>query len=145
VRKGNRVIEDQVEYKALILIAAKPDRMRDSLYTLLKTMTGLDIVGPADDSSSALRMVSVYSPALVLLDTNMPGEDVFTVLKRIKADGSQSRCLVLVNNILQEQQVRSAGADAALIKGYSAAELFEIIERMLSQDAGQLASTSKGV
>lgn len=116
---------------AAVLVAAKPSRIRDSLHVLLKTMRGITIVGPADDGASALRMVSEHHPALVLLDTNLPGEDALTVLKRIKANGSRSRWLVLSDTFGQQREARSAGADAALVKGFSTEKLFQTVEELL--------------
>ena len=52
-----------------VLIAAKPSRMRDSQYVQLKTVSGINIVGFADDSASSLKMISERRPALVLLVT----------------------------------------------------------------------------
>jgi two-component system response regulator YesN len=117
----------------LVLIAAKPGRLRDALYALLDGMQGINIVGCADDSSSALRMISVHHPALVLLDTNLPGEKVTTVLKRIKTNGAQSRCVILTDTFKQRREALAAGIDAALVKGFRTAELFEIIEGLLSE------------
>lgn len=123
--------EDKAEHSAPVLIAAKPGRPRDSLHILLKMILGINIIGLASDSSSALAMVSEHHPALVLLDTNLPGEEMTTLLRRIKANGSQSRCLVLSDNFRQQLEARSAGADAALVKGFSTIKLFEAIERLL--------------
>ncbi len=125
--------EDKVERNAPVLIVAKPDRLRDSLQFLLKTVPEINIVGLADDSSSALRLVSEHRLALVLLDTNLPGEEMTTVLRRIKADGSRSRCLVLSDTFEQQRRARSAGADVALVKGFSVAELFEVMEKLLPE------------
>ena len=115
----------------LVLIAGRPSRMRDSLYILLKTIPGIDIIGYADDGSSALRMVADHRPALVLLDANLPGEGFSALLKRIKGNGFRSRCLVLADNVQQRREAQAAGADATLVKGYPAVKLFETIERLL--------------
>jgi DNA-binding NarL/FixJ family response regulator len=132
VRQGNAA------YRSPVLIAARPGRMRDSLHTLLESMLGLNIVGHADDSAAALRMVIEQRPALVLLDTNLPGEGVPSVLKRIKANGSQSRCLVLADSVQQQREAQAAGADVALLKGFPAVELFESVEELLvDREAGK--------
>jgi DNA-binding NarL/FixJ family response regulator len=123
--------ENRIEASTRVLIAARPDRMRDSLRFLLRTMPGIDIIGPADDSSSTLRMVSEHRPALVLLDTNLPGEKIPSLLKQIKAHGSPGRCLVLSENSRQQQETRAAGADAALLKGFSTEQLFETVAALL--------------
>jgi len=132
-------VEDEIKPGALVLVAARPDRMRVSLQTLLM-VNGINVIGHADDSSSAVRMVSKHRPALLLLDTNLPGEEVSTVLKQIKANGSQSRCLVLVDNVQQQQEAKSAGADAVLLRGFRTAKLIEVVESLLPRDAGRLAS-----
>jgi DNA-binding NarL/FixJ family response regulator len=117
---------------ASVLVAARPDRMRDSLLILLKSVLGINIVGQAGDSSAALRMFSEHHPALVLLDTNLPGEGFVTMLQHIKSDGFQSRCLVLADDAQRQQQAQAAGADAALLKGFTTAELFETTKRLLT-------------
>jgi DNA-binding NarL/FixJ family response regulator len=60
--------------------------------------------------------IAEQRPAVLLLDTDLPGEGVLTVLARIVARGSQSRCLVLADSIQQRQEARAAaaGADAVL-------------------------------
>jgi len=122
---------DKAERNAPVLIAAKPDRLRDSLQFLLETMPEINIIGPADDSSLALRLISEHHPALVLLDTNLPGEEMTTVLRWIKANGSRSRCLVLSDTFEQQQRAKSAGADVALVKGFSSAEFFRVMKKLL--------------
>lgn len=124
-------IEGNGNGNELVLIAGRPCRMRDSLHILLKTMPGIDIIGHADDGSSALRMITERQPALVLLDTNLPGEMFFTLLKRIKGNGFHSRCLVLVDDVQQRREAQAAGADAVLVKGFPAAKLFETMEKLL--------------
>ena len=123
--------KDQTRRDAPVLIAAKPSRMRDSLRFLLKTVSQISVIDLADDSASALRMISEHHPALVLLDTNLPGEEMTAVLKQIKADGFQSRCLVLSDTFEQQREAQSAGADVVLVKGFPAAELFDIVEGLL--------------
>jgi len=106
--------------------------MRDNLKLLLRTIPGIEIVGQADDSSSALRMSAEHRPALVLVDTNLPNDDVLTVLRQIKARQPQTRCLVLADNGQKQEDIAAAGADAVLRKGFPAEELFDTVERLLS-------------
>ena len=113
-----------------ILIASQSGRMRDSLRLLLATAPGVEVIGCADDSASALAQVAGLCPALLLLDANLPGENVLSVLKRIRDDGCRPRCLVLVDTQRQQGDALAAGADAALIKGYATAKLFEVITEL---------------
>jgi DNA-binding NarL/FixJ family response regulator len=107
--------------------------MRDSLHFLLRTVPGIETVGSADDSSSALRIISDLCPALVLLDTNLPGEDTVTVLRRLQADACRPRCLVLADTRQQQRDAMAAGADAVLLKGYTTTRLFQVIQTLTSE------------
>jgi two-component system nitrate/nitrite response regulator NarL len=105
---------------------------------------GIDVIGQADDSSSAMRMISEQNPALVLLDTNLPDKGTYSILKRVKANGSTSRYLVLADSVRERRDAYSAGADAALIKGFCTAKLIELVKSLLSQEAGTLGSDFGG-
>ena len=45
---GRIPVVNEAEHNASILIAARPCRVRDSLYLLLKTMPGIEVIGRAD-------------------------------------------------------------------------------------------------
>jgi DNA-binding NarL/FixJ family response regulator len=114
------------------LIAAKPGRMRDCLHALLKAVSHIQVIGCADDGASALKLVIEHEPDLVLLDTNLAEAQAYLVLEQIKATRPQTRCIVLADTAQQRQLAEAAGADAALIKGYRAARLAEVIENLAS-------------
>ena len=82
-------------------------------------------------------MVSEYHPALVLLDTNLPGKGAISVLKRIKTNGCRSQCLVLSGTIRQKRESQAAGADVALLKGFSTEQFLEIIEALLVEQEAE--------
>ena len=85
-----------------------------------------------------MSFIAKHHPALALLDTNLPGEGFMPVLWEIKGNGSQSRCLVLADDVRQQREARDAGADVALLKGFPAAELFEAIGRLLTKQKGDV-------
>lgn len=113
------------------LIVARPGRLRDALSALLTTIPRLEIVGQADDSSSALKMVAEHHPTLVLLDSTLLDDEVKAMVKQIKTRWPQIRCIVLAGNPEQQQIVRSAGADDVLLKAYPAANLLASLEKLL--------------
>jgi two-component system NarL family response regulator/two-component system response regulator DevR len=121
---------------ASALIAAKPGPLRHVLYTLLLAMPQLESVRQTDDATSTLQAITEHHPVLVLLDASLPGNSTLTVVKEIKAGRSPSRCLVLADNKEQQRVSLAAGADGALLKGFPAARLLEIIEELV---AGQKA------
>ncbi len=101
-------------------------------------------------------MVREQHPALVLLDTNLyhqediprrteqslslpkrvpiPAKQVSALAKQIKAQQPETRCLVLADNVHQQQAVTdAAGANGALLKGFSTAMLFAAIQQVLGE------------
>jgi len=77
-------------------------------------------------------MIPEHSPALVVVDVAWPGDGVSTMLRQIKDKEPRSRCLVLTEDRQQQQEAIDAGADVALIKGFPAARLFDIIEMLVT-------------
>jgi len=120
---------------ALVLIVARPGRIRDGLQALLTGAHRTESVRQASDGPSALRMIIAQHPALVILDTGLPCDEVQAVLRQVMAQDPRHRCLVLAlaDNTQQRQAAGAAGADAVLFKGASATQFFATIERLLSR------------
>lgn len=112
---------------------ARPGRLREALYALMATIPQLEIVGQAADSSVALRMITEWNPTLILVDSSLPDNEVNAMLEQIKMERSHPYCIVLANNEQQQKVVISAGADEVLLKGFSTADLFAVIEKAMSR------------
>jgi DNA-binding NarL/FixJ family response regulator len=102
----------------LILVAAKPGVLRDGFQAVLAAIPRTKVIDPVDNSASALRAVAEHQPALILLDTNLPDYQVWTLLEQIKT---------------QQQTAQAADADGVLIKGCSAREFYATINKLLPQ------------
>jgi DNA-binding NarL/FixJ family response regulator len=116
---------------ALAIIVAPPGRLRDGWQALLAAIPQIGQVRAVDDAVSTLKIVTTVSPDLVMLDAEAFGDQAGTLLAGIKEVKPQCRCIALICNISGGQQARSAGADAILIKGFSAAKLFGTVDRLL--------------
>jgi DNA-binding NarL/FixJ family response regulator len=123
--------EHQPESDALVLVVAKPGRIRNSLQALLQLMPQLKMAGVTTHNFSAMQMLAQYNPALVLLDVDLPDNQAWYLLKQIQLKRPQTRCLLFVNSIEQQRAARVAGANAALLKGFEVIDLFTTIERLL--------------
>jgi DNA-binding NarL/FixJ family response regulator len=122
-----------VKRHAPALIVAKPGRFRDSLRALLVATPHIGAVNQADDALSALRAIGEDHATLMLLDGSLPGNELDAVLRWIRAERPQVRCIVLADNARQQREAKVAGADAVLLKGFPTAELFQTVERLLEQ------------
>jgi CheY-like chemotaxis protein len=118
------------------VIVAGPGRFRDSLRALLTATPQIDTVNQADDAESALKAIAEEHAILMLLDGSLPGDEVGKVLRGIRVERPQVRCIVLADNARQQREAKVAGADAVLLKGFPTAELFQTVERLLIGEEG---------
>jgi len=118
---------------ALALIAAPPDSLRYSLQALLTGLPAIDAVQSVEDTRSMLAALTATPPKLVVLDVNLSGAETRSVLAQITTIAPRARTVVLVDHIDQQQALQATSADLVLLKGYPAADLFDIIERLLAQ------------
>ena len=116
------------------LIVARPGPLRNGLQALMATMPQIEILAETADPSALLRMGAKIQPDVVLLDANLPEDQICAALRQIKQEWSQTRSIVLVQDSQQQQRAQAAGADVALIQGYPAARLVAAIEGLLSQE-----------
>jgi DNA-binding NarL/FixJ family response regulator len=129
-----------------VLIISQPGPLRHGLRALLSSMPNVETVTVAAQAKAALQSISRSQPAMVLLDSSLPGEGFLPLLKQIKVRWPQLECLVLADGTEQQRQAQAARADRVLLKGVSAARLSAAMERLLAQ-AGQVEreATADGV
>ena len=109
-----------------VLIVTQPGRIQEGLQALLKTMSQIKIIGQVDNSATALKMMIENQPDLVLLATNLPNDEAWQILERLQSM-SRTCCLVLTHTNYEKRQAEMMGADAVLLIGFPAANLFEAI------------------
>ena len=119
---------------ALALIAAPPDSLRYSLQALLARLPQIESVQSVEDARSLPDILTAAQPQLVVLDVNWLGGEAGPVLAQIKTIAPRARTVALIDRIEQQPALQDA-ADLVLLKGYPAAELFNIVERLLAQDS----------
>lgn len=131
--QAKKSVYDMIKVIELILIVAKPGRLREALCTLLKATSRLELIDQVDDGPTVLKEVIQSNPGLVLLDSHRPDNEVRAMVGQIKAERPQTRRLVLANTVEQQQVARSAGADEVLLKGSSTTNLLETIDKLMSR------------
>lgn len=116
---------------ASVLILAHPGRLRESLNALLTSMPQIQQVNSAEDDEIALESFADSPPNLIVMDTNLTPYGLSTTLQKIKTRWPGARYVILVDDVRQQQIAKAAGADSALLKGFSTAQLFATIECLL--------------
>jgi DNA-binding NarL/FixJ family response regulator len=113
------------------LIVTHRGSLQNGLQALMMSIPQVDIIGQVGDGDLALEMVCGRHPDLVLLDTDLPNGEEWQVLKQVKTLQPETRCIVLADDVGQQQQARILGADVVLLKGFPPAKLADIIEKLL--------------
>ena len=78
-----------------ILMADDHTEVRASFRSLLDAQDGLEVIGEAADGEQAVRMASLLTPDVIIMDIHMPGMDGIEALKRILAENPSAKVVVL--------------------------------------------------
>lgn len=103
---------------------------------------GLHVVR-ARDGREALQLARSASPALVLLDIQMPGLSGFEVLRHLRDEpgAGQLKCVAMTASVMPEDQGRTErqGFDAVLVKPFRRNELLHVVGQQLDLSLGDPA------
>jgi DNA-binding NarL/FixJ family response regulator len=110
------------------VLASAPGIAEQSLRATLESLPSVQVVGTAAGCLSALQMVRDRQADLVVIDSNLPLEDVQMFLEQLKQEGLQTRSLVLATTNGQVRRALAAGADAALRRDGSSRQLSTVVD-----------------
>src|SRR5919202_3187379 len=116
----------------VIVLAAARGPLQDGLQAVLSALPQVTRAEHAGDAASTLARVAASRPALVVLDDALRG-DTTPLLRLIKALSPGTRCLVLTDDVRRLGGAAADGADAVVLQGTPAAELFETVARLLDR------------
>lgn len=116
--------------KPLILIVAPPGDLQIGLQALLTTHLEVDVL-VTGKGSSALKVIERHNPDLVILDHDLPRNNVPMMIQQIKSIWPGIRCIVLVKDDEGRQKVLGTGAELIVIKGLPGGKLITEIEKFL--------------
>ena len=135
-----------------ILIADDHPMIRTALEVLLRD-TEFEIVGNAGTGEETLREVERLRPDIVLLDLQMPGGSGMDVLRRIRADKTPLRVIVLTAAIDDRAllEAQALNVQGIVLKNSDPAYLLDCLDRVrrgrtwidpeVTERAKQLAET----
>ncbi len=120
-----------------VLIADDQPMVRAGLRSLLEGADGVEVVAEAPDGELALAAVGRFGPDVVLMDIRMPVLDGLAATRRLAAEGSTPRVLVLTTFDLDEYvfEALRAGARGFLLKDATAEELIAAVRTLAAGDA----------
>ncbi|GIH67335.1 response regulator [Microbispora siamensis] len=123
-----------------VLLADDQELLRGSLRLLVDSTPGLVAVGEAGTGARAVELARAERPDVVLMDVRMPGMDGIEATRRICAEASGAKVLILTTFDLDEYVYAGlrAGASGFLLKNTPPADLLAAI-RVIAAGEGLLA------
>ena len=123
-----------------IMVVDDHPLVRQGVRSLLSNHADLEIVGEADNGSSALQHAANLLPNVILLDIRMPGESGIDLVKRMRQTAPEAKILMLTSFDDREYVTGAlrAGAHGYVLKSISDETLVNAIrsvylgERVLS-------------
>jgi DNA-binding response OmpR family regulator len=96
------------------------------------TMQGY-AVQPAENGAALDKLLATKSPDLILLDVNLPGEDGFSIVRRLRNAGERMGIIMLTGNADESSKVTGLinGADDYLPKPFEVRELLARVRSVL--------------
>jgi DNA-binding NarL/FixJ family response regulator len=111
------------------LIVAQPGLLQDSLRMLMMLVPEVGAISVLEDTTTARARVVEQDPGLVVLDAAMPG-DALSLVESIRSRRGATRCVVLVDDVQEQQSFQAAGAALVVLKGHPAARLRQEIRAL---------------
>lgn len=101
-----------------VLIADDHELVRFALRAMIEAGEGMEVVGEASDTESAILECVKLSPDVLLLDMRMPGKGGVEVCRRVRDEAPDTRVLVLTSFEEDDEVfgVLAAGASGYLLK-----------------------------
>jgi DNA-binding NarL/FixJ family response regulator len=120
-----------------VLIADDQQLVRPGFRLIREMEPGIEVVGEADDGGVCVRLARERRPDVVLMDIRMPRVDGIEATRRLVADGSAARVLILTTFDADEYVYESlrAGAAGFLRKDAPRAQLVSAIRQVADGDA----------
>ncbi len=120
-----------------LVIADDQGMMRAGLRLLIEDESDLTVVAEAVDGREAVEMIGRHEPDVALVDIRMPELDGIAVTRRLVAESTRTRILVLTTFDLDEYVFAAlqAGASGFLLKDAPADELLGAIRVLAAGDA----------
>jgi two-component system chemotaxis response regulator CheY len=117
-----------------MLLVVDDETMTRRLVTHILRPLGIDVVG-VGDGEAALGIAASATPAVILVDLNLPGMDGFSLIAALRALPHLAAVPIYAftarNHPDDEAQARALGASGFLYKPFSTGELRALVGREL--------------
>ena len=112
----------------------------EGLGLMLDAQDDLAVLGVAHDARQAVELAAKHEPMVLLLDAHMPGSDLASTLRAVKAASPSSKVLMLSADTRKETiaEALRAGADGFLAKDASSRQVAGAIRSLAEGRTGMV-------
>jgi DNA-binding NarL/FixJ family response regulator len=130
----------------IIRVALVDDHVlvREGFKEILQTQGDLEVVGQAGDSDGAVALVEEKKPDVVLLDVEIPGDEVTDTVRRMQVLSPRTKVIILsmYDGPQLLQSLLALGIKGYLLKSVSRHELVAAIRSVWADDGRIVLSVS---
>jgi two-component system response regulator NreC len=122
--------EAAAELPITIVVADDHRVVRAGLRLLLEAEEGFEVVAEAGDVETTKRRLAAYSPRVLILDLNMPGESGLAAIPRVReiAPDTQIVVLTMQNDPAFAREALRSGATGYVLKEAADTELVQAVK-----------------
>ncbi len=117
-----------------IMIADSQSRVRYGLRILLEQQPGWNVNGEAANAKDLIDLVRCDCPDLILLDGDLPGMPMESLLSAIRGDCSDLLVISLSGRYEARQSALEAGADAFASKAEPPEKLIRLVRNLFKRE-----------
>lgn len=113
-----------------VLIADDHPVARQGLSSILKSLTGVQVVGEAADGNEACELYDQLSPDVLIVDLRMPEKDGLQVVAELMSSRSPKPRIIVITTYECEEDLRRAimaGAKGYLVKVADPRQIEEVL------------------
>jgi two-component system, NarL family, response regulator len=125
-RSSNKVPLQEIR----VLIADDHPVARQGLSSILKSLTGVQVVGEAADGNEACELYDQLSPDVLIVDLRMPEKDGLQVVAELMSSRSPKPRIIVITTYECEEDLRRAimaGAKGYLVKVADPRQIEEVL------------------
>lgn len=112
-----------------VCLVSQPGLIQEATRAVLASLPGVTLVATASGALSATALVLELQPDLLLVDANLPDEEIEALLAWVRAHCSELPCIVMTQTSRQRSQAHTWGAHSAIPR----ANMIDQLEIVLSQ------------
>lgn len=121
-----------------VCLVSQPGLIQQATRAVLASLPGVTLVATASGALSATALVPEIQPDLLLIDANLPDEEIEALLAWVRAHRPELPCVVMTQTSRQRSQAQTWGAHSAIPR----ANMIDQLEVVLNQSPyGSLQET----